>query len=78
MRRFRDSEGRPWDAVVGRESWGSLYALFVPAGTGRDEPVRQALLRSVGYDEAHRELADMDDQTLLDLFRGSQPLDDDT
>ncbi len=72
MRRIRDPEGRPWDAVVGRESWGTLYALFVPAGAGRSEPVRQALLESAGYDQAQRELEEMDEQALLELFRQSQ------
>ncbi len=72
MRRIHDPEGRGWDAVVGRESWGTLYALFVPAGVGRSEPVRQALLASAGYDEAQRELEDMDENALLELFRQSQ------
>ena len=72
MRRFRDPEGRPWDAVVGRESWGTLYVIFVPAGIGRTEPVRQALLQSAGYEQAHRELAAMDQNALLELFRASE------
>jgi hypothetical protein len=68
MRRFTDRLGQRWDVVLGRESWGTLLALFVPAfATG--SPVRQAALRSAGYDEAGRELDSMDDdalQTLLD------------
>jgi hypothetical protein len=72
MRRFRDPEGRPWDAVVGRESWGSLYVVFVPAGIGRTDPVRQALLQSAGYDQAHHELAEMGEEALMELFRASE------
>ncbi len=76
MRRFRDSGGLPWDAVVGRESWGTLYALFLPAGVGRGEPVRQALLASAGYEQAQRELEEMNEAALLDLFRESRPRTD--
>ncbi len=49
MRRFSDERGETWDAVVGRESWGTLYALFIPAGAAAAQPVRQALLQSAGY-----------------------------
>ncbi len=73
MRRFRDPEGRAWDAVVGRESWGTLFAVFVPAGIGRTDPVRQTLLQSAGYEQAHRELADMNEEALIALFRASEP-----
>lgn len=77
MRRFSDADGRLWDAVVGRESWGTLYALFVPAGPGHDAPVRQALLQSVGYDQAMRELELLDDDALRALFRGAEPRETD-
>lgn len=73
MRRFADHDGRNWDVVVGRESWGTLYALFVPAGVGRSEPIRQALLRSVGYDQAQRELETMAEPRLLRLLAEAQP-----
>lgn len=76
MRRFRDPEGCTWDAVVGRESWGTLYALCLPAGVGRAEPVRQALLQSAGYDQAQRELEEMDERALLDLFVRSDARED--
>ena len=68
MRRFTDRLGQRWDVVLGRESWGTLLALFVPASaTGL--AVRQAPLRSAGYDDAARELDTLDNdalQTLLD------------
>ena len=73
MRRFSDADGRTWDVVLGRESWGTLYALFVPAGIGRDEPIRQALLRSSGYDQAQRELETMDEPDLLRLLADAEP-----
>jgi hypothetical protein len=73
MRRFSDTDGQTWDVVLGRESWGTLYALFVPAGTGRDEPVRQALLHSSGYDQAQRELESMDEPQLLRLLADAEP-----
>lgn len=71
MRRFRDREGRTWDVVLGRESWGSLLALFVPTGTG-DAPVRQAPLRSAGYDEATQELNGLDEAALQALLEQSR------
>jgi hypothetical protein len=73
MRRFRAPGGLPWDAVVGRESWGTLYALFLPAGVGRTEPVRQALLASAGYEQAQQELEQMDEAALQGLFAASRP-----
>jgi hypothetical protein len=66
MRRFRDRDGRVWDVVVGRESWGALLALFVPVdGDG----VRQTMLNAAGYNEAHQELDALEPdavQALLD------------
>jgi hypothetical protein len=73
VRRFVDDEGRAWDVVLGRESWGALYALFVPAGPGGTQPVRQALLQAAGYDAAYAELMDADEARIADLFRKSTP-----
>lgn len=73
MRRYVDPDGRTWDVVVGRESWGALYALFVPAGRERDEPVRQAMLDAEDYNSAHVLLADLPDGDLAALFRRSSP-----
>ncbi len=73
MRRFTDEHGRVWDVVLGRESWGTLYALFVPAGAPAERPIRQALLRSAGYEQAQQELDGLDDDALRDLFATSQP-----
>lgn len=71
MRRFRAPDGTLWDVVLGRESWGALYALFVPAG--HDAPVRQALLEAEGYDAAQTELATLDETRLARLFEESSP-----
>lgn len=68
MRRFQDRSGVVWDVVLGRESWGTNIALFVPP-TASDTPVRQAPLQSTAHDAAARELDNLDDaglQALLD------------
>lgn len=67
MRRFRDPSGTAWDVVLGRESWGTSVALFVPP-TASLLGVRQAPLRSTAQDAAMRELDDMDDAALGALF----------
>jgi hypothetical protein len=66
MRRLTDAQGRAWDVVLGRESWGGLLALFVPADGGT---VRQAPLRSDAYGAADHELETMDDDALHALLR---------
>jgi hypothetical protein len=68
MRRFVDRDGTPWDVVLGRESWGSLLALFVPAGEGA---VRQAPLKASAYDGATQELNELDEAALQALLDGS-------
>ena len=73
MRRILDEQGGSWDVVVGRESWGTLYALFVPAGPAARQAVRQALLQSAGYEQAQQELDAMDESALRALFRVAQP-----
>jgi hypothetical protein len=68
MRRFRDRQGREWDVVLGRESWGLHCALFVPVGA-TEQPVRQTPLAATAFDAAMQELDAFDDtglQALLD------------
>jgi hypothetical protein len=72
MRRFTDAEGRNWDVTIGRESWGALYALFIPVGS-RTEPVRQALLQASDHIAAERELDAMDEAALRALLQRSVP-----
>ncbi|CAN5752269.1 hypothetical protein BH23GEM9_BH23GEM9_11930 [soil metagenome] len=74
MRRFRDRTGTEWDVVLGRESWGSLLALFVPR-TG-DSPVRQAALMASSHDAATRELNELSDTALRALFDRSSTRDE--
>lgn len=54
MRRFVGVDGTAWDVVVGRESWGTVVAIFVPLG--REEAPRQALLETSSTEEGLREL----------------------
>lgn len=71
VRRHTDPEGRGWDVVVGRESFGALYALFIPA---RDNPAqpRQALLRADSQGEAERQLERLSSSELNELLEGSE------
>ena len=69
MRRFVDRTGSTWDVVLGRESWGALLALFVPADSA--VRVRQAPLRASSYDAAAGELDGMDDASLQALLESA-------
>jgi hypothetical protein len=71
MRDFTDGEGRRWDIVIGRESWGAFVALFVPKR--HDQDVRQAPLRAAAQDAADQELDAMHPHELQELFRRSVP-----
>ena len=68
MTRFTDDAGRAWDVVLGRESWGTLVALFVPVDGGAP---RQAVLPAASHDEAQRALDGMDVAGLRELLRTS-------
>ena len=68
MRRYVDEQGREWDVVLGRESWGALLALFVPRGEGG---ARQAMLAASDYNAAQQELDALDDAALADMLRRS-------
>lgn len=70
MRRFSDREGRAWDVVLGRESWGAHVALFVPAQSGE---IRQAPLQADRYDTAVQELDEMSEGQLQALLDAAQP-----
>ena len=71
MRVFVDEDARHWDIVVGRESWGALFALFIPAGG--DEGIRQTMLQSASYEDATRLLQHAEEAELADLFQRSEP-----
>ena len=73
MRRFTDREGRGWEVVLGRGSWGAHVALFVPRG--HDAPVRQADLAATALDQAMIEIERADEarfQTLLDRSKNRE------
>lgn len=72
MRRYTDSRGRAWDVVVGRESFGALYALFVPAGETRAE-TRQTLLQADSQAKAWETLEAMSDDEMDELYERSEP-----
>lgn len=71
VRSFTDPRGRSWDVVVGRESFGALYALFVPAGETRAE-TRQALLHAESQADAQQSVEDMTEDELTELFERSE------
>jgi len=54
MWRFDDRAGLRWDIVLGRASWGTHVALFVPVG--HDAPVRQAMIDGDAWDQVMAEL----------------------
>lgn len=70
MRRFEHPVGTTWDVVVGKASWGALYALFVPAA-GHEGPVRQTPLNATSQEEAAAELDALDDAGLAALLERS-------
>jgi hypothetical protein len=71
MRRITDREGRAWDVVVGRESFGALFALFVPAAGNPVEP-RQTLLDADSQMDAEMEIAGMSTAALGELLGRSE------
>ena len=73
MRAFTDDDDVRWEAVVGRESWGAFFAIFIPRGPG--PAIRQTALEAASYEEATRELEALDGDGLTDLFQRSEPKD---
>ena len=71
MRRFTDAQGRAWDAVLGRESWGTVFAIFVPVKSG--PAVRQTPLSAEAVERAAADLDDLDESALRSLFERSAP-----
>jgi hypothetical protein len=70
MRSFTDDQGRTWDAVPGRESWGTVVLLLSPrTGSG----ARVAPLASETVREAEQELAAMTEEALRARLAESRP-----
>lgn len=72
MRGYTDPDGRAWDVVVGRESFGALYAIFVGA-KGNDAPPRQTPLAAESMGAGHDELDSLSQDEMNALFLGSKP-----
>ena len=71
MRIFTDPDGRAWDVVVGRESWGSIFAIFIPRDGDRD--IRQAVLDATTYEAGTTELGGLHEEELRALLERSEP-----
>ena len=71
MRRFTDRDGNNWEIVAGRESWGTIVALFIPAGD--DVEIRQAPLEASGYETATTRLEAMTPADVQEMLDASTP-----
>jgi len=71
LRGFRDADGQRWDVVVGRESWGTVVAIFL--SRNGDQVPRQTLLETTSAEEAARDLLDMPEGDLQRLLTISEP-----
>jgi hypothetical protein len=63
---FSAVDGTEFDVVVGRESWGTVVAMFVPRKG--DAPPRQAVMDTSSPEEALTLLRSMTHQELQDLL----------
>lgn len=70
MRVIEDAEGRSWDVIVGRGSWGSLVILFSLRGPNEN---RTFDLASETVRQAEQELAALTDDELRERLAGSKP-----
>jgi hypothetical protein len=70
MRVIEDGEGRSWDVIVGRGSWGSLVILFSLRGPNEN---RTFDLASETVRQAEQELAALSDDELRERLAGSKP-----
>ncbi|MEO6529174.1 MAG: hypothetical protein ABIP93_21320 [Gemmatimonadaceae bacterium] len=70
MRAFVDAQGRRWQVVLGKESWGTLVLLFSP-DVGGDS--RTSVLHSETMRAASAELDAMTDDDLRARLTESRP-----
>ena len=70
MRAFVDERGRAWEAVVGKESWGTLVILFSPRQGGE---VRKSVLAAETPFGATAELERLTDDELRQRLAESVP-----
>ena len=70
MRIVEDAEGRSWDVMVGRGSWGSLVLLFSVRGANEN---RTADLASETVRQAEQELSALSDDEVRARLADSKP-----
>jgi hypothetical protein len=70
MRVVEDAEGRSWDVMVGRGSWGSLVLLFSLRGANEN---RTAELASETVRQAEQELSALSDDEVRARLADSRP-----
>lgn len=70
MRVVEDAQGRSWDVMVGRGSWGSLVLLFSLRGANEN---RTADLGSETVREAEQELSALTDDEVRARLADSKP-----
>jgi hypothetical protein len=68
---FSAADGTEWDVVVGRESWGTVVAMFVPRKG--NAPPRQAVMDTSSSEEALTLLRNMSQRELQDLLDKATP-----
>lgn len=70
MRIIEDAEGRSWDVMVGRGSWGSLVLLFSLRGANEN---RTAEIASETVRQAEQELSALSDDEVRARLADSKP-----
>jgi hypothetical protein len=70
MRIVEDAEGRSWDVMAGRGSWGSLVLLFSLRGANEN---RTAELASETVRQAEQELSALSDDEVRARLADSKP-----
>jgi hypothetical protein len=70
MRHFDDDDGRRWQVVLGKESWGTLVLLFTPVAAGES---RTSVLTAETMLAANAELDALTDDDLRARLRDSRP-----
>lgn len=70
MRSFVDQEGRRWQAVVGKESYGMLVVLF---SQDESREVLRSTLRAATRIEAESELAELTEVELRERLAAAEP-----
>ena len=66
MKAFRAKDGIEWDVVVGRESWGTVVAMFI--SRAGNAPPRQTVLEAISADNALEWVRELSADQLQDLF----------